>query len=234
MVKALLGIMSPRRIPIVYDALRKIDYVDIAIAQNMIITDAHKALAKACLDGGYDVLIKTSDDLVIPYLAPYRLIQDYEMTGYKVITGWSFVRPWIKKANITFVPIRNIDRYVGRPVYMSMYPFPTIDEIRRKIMTDGYIVPVWFVGFSLTLITADVIEKWEPRGWYMARDRYGPWPVSTDLRFSYDIWKMGIQAYADLSVYCPHLAYGRRDLLIGREEPRLVIWDRKRDKPKGI
>jgi hypothetical protein len=211
-MKALLGIMHPRRLPFFLESMQRIDYMDIVLAKNYPLIDAQNQIRKFFLENDYDVLVFTSDDVELPYEAPRQIIEDIEGTGHKIITGWSRCRPDRQEANITLEPISNIDKRRDVPIYYEAYRFMKLREIDAMLQQGKTLIPVWFVGWSLTGMTREIVGLWQPRGWYfqhtepyhyVLNGRKGCW-CSSDLWFSYNIWKLGIPKYADLRVKVPH------------------------------
>lgn len=238
-MKALLAIMHPRRLSYFIKAVNKIDYIDVLLAKNFKMVDAQLHIQKYFLDNDYDVMIFTSDDVIIPYDAPLKILKDMREYKYEIITGWSRCRPTKPEANITLEPPRLIERNIGRPVFYNQYNFIKVNEIQSLIKSGKYVIPVWFVGWSLTGMTKAVVEKWEPRGWYFQhtepyhyvyQGRKGCW-ASTDLWYSYDLWKKGLVKYCDLRVYIIHEPplLGRANveraklLLVGKEPQELEL-----------
>lgn len=236
-MKALLGCMHPRRLDYFIKSVRAIDYMDVVLAKNYPLLDAQKQIIKFFLENGYNVLVFTSDDTIIPYNAPRGIVEDILRTGYKIVTGWSKCRPNRPEANITIKPPAGIDRMKDRPVFYEQYNFLTETDIRNLLNKGKQFVPVWFVGWSLTGMTRGIVEQWRPAGWffqhtppfhYTHKGRKGFW-TSSDLWFSYDMWKKGYQKYADLTIEVPHIppALGKSSvekakwLLVGIEPPEI-------------
>lgn len=228
-----LGVMHPRRLDYFIGSLRRIDYVDIVLAKNMLIVDALNALRRFALEEGYDYLILTSDDVIIPYTAPAKIMADCILLEPEVITGYSRIKPNRPDLNITVEPIYDIDRKRGRVVWYNEYRFVKDYEVLDYLQRGEEVIEVWFVGWSLTAIRSDVLEKWEPRGWWRSEfwvnGRKWPWEVSCDLAFSYDTWKLSVKKYCDLGVYVPHIPAKTRTMRIGIEEPEVEFIKRKRD-----
>ncbi|MEM2449049.1 MAG: hypothetical protein QXT14_08905 [Candidatus Bathyarchaeia archaeon] len=225
----LLGVLSPRDLDYFWNSLNKVDYVDIVIARNMEIAKALETLRNYALEHGYDYMIVVSDDTIIPYDAPAKLMLDCKLYEYKVITGYSKIRPNVEDCNITLEPPANIDKKLNQTVWYHEYKFVKYRDIEKMLLEGKTIVKVWFVGWSLTAIHREVLEKIKFRGWVTKKDKYGVWNQSCDLAFSYDIAKMGYEAYCDLTVYVPHIPTGRVNLNLGRYPEELVIKNKKRD-----
>jgi len=230
----ILAIMHPRRIKSVIESINRIDYIDIVLAKNMLIVDAINSLKSFALDHGYKYMILTSDDLIIPYEACLRLYEDILLHGFKVITGYSRIKPSSLDLNITEKEIYDLDRKLNRPVFYHEYRFLRVHDVLSYLQKGIYIIPVFFLGWSLTAIEQSVLKKWKPRGWFIDKilinNKYYTWHVSVDLHFSYSIRKMGIQAYCDLTVYAPHLAVRLETVRIGLEKPQVEF----RKKRKSI
>ena len=235
-MKYLLAIMHPRRLDFFLNSLEKIDYVDILLVKNYPIIEAQNRIKKYFLEHNYDYLILTSDDVEIPYTAPAKIMLDVELYGYDIITGYSKIRPQLRYVNINLDPIRNIERFLDRPIWFHQYNFLTINEVLELLLKGEYMIPVWFVGWSLTAMSRRVVEAWTPRGWYFQRTkpyhetykgRRGFW-ASSDLWFSYQTWKQGFEKYADLSIYVPHYPPRPQPLLVGKEPPEVEFRPRKK------
>jgi hypothetical protein len=186
--------------------------MDVALAKNYPLVDAQNVIIEFFLSHDYDILIFTSDDTEIPYDAPLKIFADMEVLGHDIITGWSLCRPNRHEANITSEPIRDIDRRKDQMVWYANYPFLDHKTFSDRLKKGEYIIPVWFVGWSLTAMTRAVVRKWKPRGWYFQHTepfhyvhegRKGCW-CSSDLWFSWQMWKLGYNKYCDLRVYVPH------------------------------
>jgi hypothetical protein len=244
-MKPLLGIMHPRRLKFFLESMGRIDYMDIVLAKNYPLIDAQNQIRKCFLTHDYDVLVFTSDDVEIPYDAPRQIVEDMETTKYPIITGWSRCRPDRQEANITLEPIPNIEKRKDVPVYYESYQFMKIEEIQSRVKKGETLIPVWFVGWSLTAMTREIVELWNPRGWYfqhtepyhyVLNGHRGCW-CSSDLWFSYNIWKKGIPKYADLRVQVPHNPplLGKSNpekakmLLVGKEPSKLEYIKRKKE-----
>lgn len=240
-MKFLLGVMHPRRLKFFLDSLNQLDYLDVVLAKNMPNPEAENSVRQFFLDHDYDYLIFTSDDVQIPYEAPKKLMDDVEKHGYDIITGWSLCRPTRKEVNISLEPPKDIDKLIDRPILYHQYKFLTIDEVGKMLLNGERIIKVWFVGWSLTAMSRRVVEAWKPRGWFFnpslefqphrVKGLGGFW-ASSDLWFSYQMWREGFDKYADLDVYVPHNPIGFshrfRDLLVGKEKPMVEFKPAKR------
>jgi len=240
-MKALLGIMHPRRLDFFLRSLESIDYMDILLAKNYPIIEAQNRIRDFFLKHDYDILIFTSDDVMIPYLAPLRIKQDMEILGHDIITGYSIIRPRRREVNITRNMPYRLERRLDKPVFLHQYGFLKIDDVFRSLSQGEYLIRVFFVGWSLTGMTRQVVESWTPRGWYFQttppyhsihEGRRGFW-ASSDLWFSYQAYKNGFEAYADLTVHVPHYPPNPRDrtkvLLVGKEKPQLEFIKAKKE-----
>lgn len=234
-MKFLLGIMHPRRLKFFLESLDKVDFVDVLLAENMEAVKAEDSIRRYALENGYDRLILTSDDIVIPLDGLKRLMETVEAhPDWDIVSGWSYVRPNMKIVNLTLKPINGIDEKVGKPLYLEQYGFMKESEVLRFLREGVEYVEVWFVGYSLTCMSRNVMMEWEPRGWYFNPHRefkpstykgVGGFWASNDLWFSYQTWKKGFKKYADLKVYVPHhpvgYSHGFKDILVGKEKERL-------------
>lgn len=196
----------------------------------MEIITAQNTIRKYFLDNGYDYLLFTSDDTEIPYTGPSQIMNDVITKGYDIITGWSLCRPDKPEVNISLNPPHGIDGRLNRPVYYHEYNFMKKTYVDSLVSHGNIVIPIWFTGYSLTAMSRKVVEQWTPKGWYFQpimnfrpvvyKGSGGSW-ASTDLWFSYQMWKLGIPKYADLSVYVPHkpLNYSHKysSILVGKE-----------------
>jgi len=214
-VKYLLAVMHPRRLPYFLESIRRIDYVDIALAKNYDATEALNILRSYALKNDYDYMILTSDDVIIPYNAPLKIMLDCELYNPPAITGYSRINPYTQYVNLTLKPIPNIERRVNTTIWMHEYGFISIYDVLSNLYNGNEILKVWFVGFSLTAIRNDILEKWIPKPF----NQNG----CHDLQFTYETWKMNIDRYADLTVYIPHIPTGKSGLLVGVEPPELEV-----------
>ncbi|GAI17343.1 unnamed protein product, partial [marine sediment metagenome] len=133
----------------------------------MELVTALKAIKNNFLKSKYDYLLLTSDDVTIPYLAPYKIMKDVTETGHDIITGWS-TSPDGKLSNIGrpkrledieairrkggYFPKRDVNRY-------------TVQQIEKMLEAGKRIIPIWFTGWSITAMSREVVENWTPRGW---------------------------------------------------------------------
>jgi len=241
-LKFLFGIMNPRRLEHFVSSLKSIDYVDVFLAQNMEILRAQQEIRKAFLEGDYDYLLLTSDDVKIPYLAPYRIMKDAEIYGYDIITGWSSLYAFAPDANINGKAPPGIAERLGKPFHREEYGFLSVAQIKNRVFMGDEIIPVWFVGWSITAISRRAVTAWTPRGWYFQVDKRfqpsrnaegeGGFHASSDLWFSFQMWKLGIEKYADLTVCVPHWPpRDKRDLLVGKENPQTRLIYARRELP---
>lgn len=228
-MKFLFGIMHPRRLPFFMRSMNAIDYVDILLAKNMELIMAQNMIRTYFLERDYDYLILTSDDVEIPIDAPHEIMFDVEDKRYEIITGWSKIKPDIEDCNITYKANLQIEEQIDKPFYHHMYNFITTDQIKEHIRKKEYVIPVWFIGWSVTAMSRKSVLDWTPRGWYFSPSEpyhlvfngmEGRW-CSSDLWYSYNMWKKGYQAYCDLTVYVPHNPPRPQPLLVGIEPPRL-------------
>jgi len=141
-------------------SLAAIDYVDILLAENMEILTAQNAIREYFLD--HDILLFTSDDVEIPYLAPLKIMNDIEFLGYDIITGWSKCRPQKPESNINTKPIRGIEEKRDKPVWLHEYEMLTTEQIFEKVQQGTYLIPVWFICWSITAMSRNVVAKWKP------------------------------------------------------------------------
>jgi len=239
-MKTLLGIMHPRRLPFFLNSIKAIDYIDVLLAKNMAIIDAQNAIRTFTLEKGYDALILTSDDVVVPYDGAKQIRQDMIDLDAKIVSGWSPLNPKSYQANINQRPPLNVERRLGRGIFINEYRFTTLQQITEYLKKGQNFIDVWFVGWSLTGMTKEVIEKWTPNGWYFNRaspfvskhkGAMGFWS-GCDLWFSYQTWKLGFKKLADLRVKVIHdpplrwvrakrvLRKDRSMLLVGKEPPQ--------------
>jgi hypothetical protein len=234
--------MNPRRLEYFERSLEALDYVDVFLAQNMEIVRAQNTIRKAFLEGDYDYLLFTSDDVIIPYLAPYRIMKDCEIFRHDIITGWSPLYAFAPDTNISGKAPPNIEDRIDKPFYREDYKLFTVRQIQNLVYTGEELYPVWFVGWSITAISRRVVEAWTPRGWYFQVDKRfqpsanskgeGGFYASSDLWFSYQTWKLGLEKYADLTVCVPHLPpKNKKDLLVGLENPQTLFIPKRRDLP---
>jgi len=226
----LFGIMHPRRLDFFLESLKALDYVDILLAKNMEMVEALKTIKNVFLKGDYDYLLLTSDDITIPYLAPYKIMKDVGETGYDIITGWSRVG---KLANISRPKVNeNIEKWTKKGIRLkNMYPY-TVNEIEDMLKEGKGIIPVWLVGWSITAMSRRVVENWTPRGWvFLTRSKWKPatyqgekgkwWQA--DIWFSYETWKKGFKKYADLTVRIPHTKSKLKTMMVGKKPPEVKL-----------
>jgi len=207
--------MHPRRLDFFLKSLRALDYVDVLLAKNMELVAAMMAVRNYFLKSDYDYLLFTSDDVTIPYLGPYKIMQNVENTGYDVITGWS---PIGRLANIgRQMTKKDVERLLklGKHVTIrQLKPF-TVKGIEELLRKGEKIVPIWFTGWSITAMSKRVVKAWTPKGWVPTG--------KADVWFSYEIWKKGFKKYADLSVKVPHRKVKRKNFMVGKEPPQTQI-----------
>ena len=237
----LLGILHPRRLSYFLDSLRVLDYVDVFLAKNMEIVQAATTIRDFFLKLDYDYLILTSDDVVIPYLGPLMLMKDVQRRRFDILTGWSRRTPNSLHGNISPKPAPHIELKKGKALSTDEYHFYTVNNLVRLFSQGNRFIPVWFVGYSLTAMSRKVVEAWTPSGWNfchtsifnpvtLPNGRSGFWQ-STDLHFSYQMWKLGFQKHADLAVYVPHYS-DLRNLLVGKMKPEVEFIKAKKSPRK--
>lgn len=240
-LRFLLAIMHPRRLEFFLKSLAEIDYVDVLLAKNMELVMAQMMLRTYFLTHDYDYLILTSDDIELPYEATAKIMKDVENERYEIITGWSKMNPDVKDCNITLKVPPLIEERLDKPFYAEWYDFITVPQIKTYLSKGETIIPVWFVGWSLTAMSKKSVLDWTPKGWYFlpAKPHHlvfdgmkGRW-CSSDLWYSYDMYKKGYQSYADLTVEVPHipprpLQKNWDMLLVGKEPPKLEFRPAKR------
>ena len=233
-MKFLFSIMHPRRLDFFLESLKALDYVDILLAKNMELVTALTNIRDSFLEREYDYLLLTSDDVTIPYLAPYKIMKDVEETGYDIITGWS-TSPDGTLSNIGgskqldeieairkkggYFPNKHVNRY-------------TVRQVTRMLRAGKRIIPIWFTGWSITAMSRAVVENWTPRGWVFQKTakwkpatyqgKRGLW-CQADHWFSYETLKHGFRKYADLAVHVPHTKALLSTLRVGIEPPETVI-----------
>ena len=207
--------MHPRRLDFFLKSLKALDYVDVLLAKNMELVAAMNAIRNYFLKSDYDYLLYTSDDITIPYLAPYKIMQDVESRGYDVITGWSPVK------NVTNIGREMTKKDVARLLKLGdrvriqqLKPF-TVKGIEELLGKGKRIIPIWFTGWSITAMSRRVVKAWTPKGWIPEG--------KADVWFSYEIWKKGFKKYADLDVRVPHRAVKRRNFMVGIEPPKTQL-----------
>lgn len=230
----LFSILHPRRLPFFLESLKALDYVDVLLAKNMELVTALKAIKNGFLESEYDCLLLTSDDVTIPYLAPYKIMKDVEETGYDIITGWSTstdgtlsniggpkqldeIEAIRQKGG--YFPKKDVNRY-------------TVPHVMEMLEAGKRIIPIWFTGWSITAMSRAVVESWTPRGWVFQKTakwkpatyqgKKGLW-CQADHWFSYEALKHGFRTYADLTVHVPHTKALLSTLTVGKEAPKTVI-----------
>jgi len=230
----LFAIMHPRRLSFFLESLKALDYVDILLAKNMELVTALTTIKNNFLKSEYDYLLLTSDDVTIPYLAPYKIMKDVKETGYDIITGWSTF-PDGKLSNIGspkqldeleairrgggYFPKRDINRY-------------TVCQIDEMLEAGKRIIPIWSTGWSITAMSRAVVESWTPRGWVFQKTakwkpatyqgKRGLW-CQADYWFCYETSKNGFKKYADLTVHVPHTKARLSTIRVGKEPPKIQI-----------
>jgi len=224
MMRFLLGIMHPRRLDYFLNSIKKIDYIDILLAKNMKIVEALKTIRDFTVDREYDYLILTSDDTIIPYLAPAKIMHDVRMLNKpQIITGYSKISTKTPFVNLVEKMPEDLEpnKYYPANIYMH------ISKVWEYIFKGKYIISVWFVGWSLTAIHWTILEEWKPRAWMTWHVQGGDeWSAACDMAFSYDF--RHVEKLADLTVYIPHIPTGRKGLLVGVEKPDVDFIKAKR------
>ena len=234
-MRFLFGIMHPRRLGFFLKSLKNLDYVDVLLAKNMELVTALKAIKNGFLERDYDYLILTSDDIIIPYSAPYIIMKDVEETGYDIITGWSPIDENSKLANIGRPEVTdNVEAIRRKGGYFPLKATGsyTVKQIEKMLKEGKRLIPIWFTGWSITAMSRKVVENWTPRGWVFQKTakwkpatyqgKKGLW-CQADNWFSYETGKKGFKKYADLTVRVPHKRVGLSTLMVGKEAPQTVI-----------
>jgi len=217
MIKPLLAILSPRDLDFVKEAFDAIDYVDKLWVKYMPMKDAYNTARNEFLRRDYTHLIVSSDDITPSRESVAMLMLDAWLYDFPVVSGCCRVHERSMKINITVKPVR-IPK--SGKIYRENYPFLWIDALKNP-----RIIEVWFVGFALTMIRRDVVEKIPFRAW--DAEKLGDFMY--DLSFSYDCAEAGIKKYADLRVFSEHYPSTKKHLLVGKREPKLV-WEKAKNK----
>ena len=212
MIKPLLAILSPRDLDFVREAFDAIDYVDKVWVKYYPPKMAWSIARDRFLEGNWTHLIISSDDVTPNRESVALLMLDSALGDYPVITGVARVRERSMKINVCVKPVRIPER--GK-IWRENYPFLWIDALKNP-----RIVKVWFVGFALTMIRRDVVEKIPFRAF--DEKRFGDFMY--DLAFSVECEKHGIPKYADLRVFMEHYPSTKSQLLVGKREPK-VVWE---------
>ena len=231
--RALWYIPTARTLPVVWDAIKRTDYVDKLIVKNFQKDTADEIATQFFLKREeYDYLIISTDDVVG---APHQvelLLEDEEEHEYPIVTGWcNHIYP------LASLCIDPIDPEVIAQALEKPFPGLGADEYRLPLLRDivagdfGYpFFNVWFTGMPLTLIRRETLKEVPFREFRFLKDEYCVTPlakergrgVMQDLQWAIDCDMKGIPIVTDARIFLLHVFGTRGALKIG-ENPSVGL-----------
>lgn len=232
--RALWFIPSARNIPVFWDFVNRVDFVDKLIVQNYQWDTAMNLVRHFFFRQDYDYYIICSDDVIGYPDHLNRLIQDAEEHSYQVVSGWcNHLGPW---ASLSVDPINKeiLNKSLEKPfpgLLLEDYKFLYLSEVAMG--NHGYpFIKAWFNGGPLALLTRDALRKLPWRAWRYLKDPYcitldakrRGRPVMADVTFAIDCVEKGIPFMTDVRVFLYHI-FGTRNLIrvgVGRPTASFV------------
>lgn len=237
-INPIILIRSPRIIPEVIEEFNKINFIDKAWIK---FYDGFQVINK-CNEfvrdhPEYTHFVICSDD-GIPTVEGLKLLMA-DAENYDVVSGccnycnmWSngkgicdFCRLNIphKQINVTLesmtLPLNISGEYFTRNLIMSDYPILT-EKWRQE---NQGIFKVWYQGFAYSFIKRDILlkiplrpEKFQREGGFVS------WAID-DVAFARDCVKNNIDQFVDFRAFFRHLGQHHGKLLVGINEPEIVI-----------
>lgn len=229
--KALWFIPSARTIPVFWDFVSRVDYVDKLIVRNYQWDTAVNIARYFFFKQDYDYFIICSDD-VMGYPDHLKmLIQDTEEHGFPVISGWC--NHIAHKASLSVEPIDEevLKNGLERPfpgLALGDYNFVYV----RDVATGRYGFPfikAWFNGGPLLLLRRDALKGVPFRGWRYCKDQYCVTPearekgrpVMGDVSFAIDCAKKNIPLMTDVRIFLYHVFGTRRRIKVGKRQTEI-------------
>lgn len=231
--KALWYIPTARTLPVVWDCIKRTDYVDKLIVKNFQKDTADEIAMQFFLKREeYDYLIISTDDVVG---APHQvelLLEAEEEYEYPIVTGWcNHVNQW---ASLCIDPIAPEVLTQSRE---KPYPGLSAKDYRLPFLRDivagnfGYpFFKVWFTGMPLTLIRRETLKEVPFREFRFLKDKYCVTPmakkrgrgVMQDIQWAIDCAEKGISIITDARIFLLHVFGTRGALKIG-ENPSVAF-----------
>ena len=192
-VNPLIGIPSPRHIPIVVEALNKVKQDKLWLKDNFDELQVYELMRNYFLKNTkYTHLVILPDDLLVDIEAFEKLITDLKKKDYPVLSG-------ICNFNCDKWETYNIDLAIDYnhqtgKAYLLANEIPHFDYYVPTGKLKG-IKRVAFSGFPITFIRRDVVEKIP----------FGSTGKGIDSQFSVDLLKKKIDQYVDFDARSLHL-----------------------------
>ena len=235
---ALLAVASPRDLEKPKASFDEIDYVDKLWVKYASEADAYNTIRNFFLGRNYEILVISTDDLILPYFSVAQLIHDLERhPEIKVLSGVCNLgspaafdlRKKMKIVAINLLHARNgFSEAFNKnyPIHRINVTFkPLVSSESEKVWTlsqyrfpcshvifdEQRIQKVWFQGFAPGAIRREVVEQMLFRGYQRTKSR-------VDVSFALDCQKAGIDVYADFNVVTPHHQHYDK-MLVGKASP---------------
>ncbi len=231
--KCLWFIAKGRKIPVVMDWIKSVDFVDKLIISNHMHHRAYEiALDFFNKHKEYDYFITSSDDTFATPCHIKRLLKDEEEHGFPIIGGWNNRRLDDGFAALTLKPVKTKEI---KSLKAKAYQFLSI----RNVFLGSYGYPfikVWFSGLPLTLITRETLQKVPFRPFMRQKDRLCITPetkkngrgVMFDLQFALDCSQAKIPIRVDTRVFLLHCKRTKRMVRVGVDPPKVELIRRKK------
>lgn len=230
-INPILVIFSPRDIPMVKEAFKKIDFVDKLWIKYFPSGEAYEQLRQWLKDKGYTHIIIQSDDVTPTPETLKILLNDILEYDFLAIAGCcNYCDVWGRKPygickycrdevphdliNITFDPVK----YKDRPITLKSYNFIT-EEWRRN---HPEIRQVWFQGIAFGVIRRDIYDS---VGLYPR----GETDTMFDLEFAISLSEYGIPQFCDFRAFMRHWGLFHGQLQVGKKKSKLIFIQRRRE-----
>lgn len=229
--KALWFIPSARTIPVFWDFVSRVDFVDKLIVKNYQWDTAVNIARHFFFKQDYDYYIICSDD-VIGYPDHLKmLIQDTEEHGFQVISGWCNHLSHMASLSVTPIDEEILKNSLEKPfpgLQLKDYNFASV----RDLATGAYgfpFVTAWFNGGPLLLLRRDALKEIPFRGWRYHKDKYcitpdakkRGRPLMADVTFAIDCVKKRIPLMTDVRIFLYHIFGTRKRIKVGIENPKV-------------
>lgn len=238
--RALWFIPSARSIPVFWDWVNRVDFVDKLIIKNHQWDTAVDIARHFFFRQEYDYFFITSDD-VIGYPDHVKmLIQDVEEHEFQIISGWcNHLGPY---ASLSVEPM---DPEVLKGSLEKPYPGLNLEDYKFVHVRDlvigkyGYpFVKAWFNGCPLALFRRDALKAIPFRAWRYLRDKYCMTalakkkgrPVMADIPIAIDCVEKNIPLMTDVRIFLYHIFGTRGILKVGTDKPWVGFVESKNEK----
>lgn len=238
--KALFFIPSARDIPVFWEWVNKVDFIDKLIVKNCQWDTAVNLGMYFFFKREYDYFFICSDD-VIGHPAQIRtLIQDVEENDFQIVSGWCNHLGFYASLSVEPMDAKVLKGSLEKPypgLSLQDYKFVNVGDL----VTGKYGYPFvksWFNGGPLLLLRRDALKAVPFRAWRYLRDRYcitadakkRGRAVMADITFALDCAEKDIPLMTDVRVFLYHIFGTRGILKVGKDKPWVGFVESKNDK----